>query len=72
MNIYTTIIRAISPTTGNLLAYSGPKIPGTSFENAQEYCENNGLGYCEVDGILLEVIPVETTEVISEWDINLN
>jgi hypothetical protein len=52
MNLYTTLIQAISPITGELTLYAGPNIPGISFNDAREFCERNGLGYCKVDGLL--------------------
>lgn len=58
MNQYTTIITAIDPKTGDLTEFAGPNIPGISFADAQKYCDRNGLGYCQIAGILIEAIPV--------------
>lgn len=55
MNLYTTTINAIKD--GNLLTFCGPNVPGISFEDAETYCEMNGLGYCKVDGLLISEIP---------------
>lgn len=57
MNTYTTVIRAVSPVDKKIRLYAGPSVPGVCFADAQAFCENNGLGYCEVDGILLAEIP---------------
>lgn len=57
MKLYTTTIRAIKPSTGELTTYGGPNVPGISFADAQAYCENNELGYCKVDGELVAEIP---------------
>lgn len=53
MQKYTTTIKAICPIDGKLKTYAGPHVPGISFATAQEYCNQNGLGYCKVDGILV-------------------
>lgn len=57
MNFYTTIIRAISPIDGKLKTYCGQNVQGISIADAQAYCENNGLGYCKVDALLIAEIP---------------
>lgn len=57
MKLYVTEIKAIKPSTGELTTYGGPNVPGISFEDAQDYCENNGLGYCKVVGELVSEIP---------------
>lgn len=50
---YLTEIRA--EVNGTIQVFSGPMVPGTSFEEAQKYCEENGLGYCIVVGVEDEV-----------------
>lgn len=52
MKKYVTIIMAIDPTTGDMCKWMGPYITAESFQDAQDYCNSNGLGYCEVDGEL--------------------
>jgi hypothetical protein len=59
MNLYTTEITAICPTTGELLKWGGPRVPGISFKDAVDYCQRNGLGYCKVTGILVMEIPTK-------------
>lgn len=54
MKQYTTIIKALDPSDGKMKVWQGPFIPAESFEKAREYCDNNGLGYCEVHGELVE------------------
>ncbi len=51
IQMYCTEISAYYHVTGKLLLWTGPLVPGTSFEDAQQYCEDNGLGYCKVNGI---------------------
>lgn len=55
--LYVTVVRAICPITGELKTFSGPRVPGISEEDANNYCQNNGLGYCKVVGILVAEIP---------------
>lgn len=59
MNLYTTTIKAITPGTNKLTTYVGPHVPGISFEDAENYCKHNGLGYCEVTGKLIAEIPCD-------------
>ena len=58
MKLYTTEI-----VTKDGCVWSGPKVPGISFEDAQNYCEANGLGYCTVTGEFIGEV---------DWDITFN
>lgn len=51
MNLYITEIKAKGKT------WCGPNVPGISAADAEAYCQNNGLGYCEVVGELVAEIP---------------
>jgi hypothetical protein len=53
VNLYTTQIKAIDPADGEMKTWCGPNVPGISFSDARWYCDNNGLGYCEVTGQLV-------------------
>lgn len=70
MKLWTTSIRAIDPKTRELKNWCGPHVPGINAQTAQEYCENNGLGYCKVDGELIAEIPFNTagTEGMIDYD----
>lgn len=57
MKLYTTSIYAIDPIDGDLKTYGGPNVPGISWQDAENYCQQNGLGYCKVDGELVAEIP---------------
>ncbi len=77
MKLYTTKIKAICPKDGELKTYAGPNVPGITFNDARQYCERNGLGYCEVDGELIAEIPVKEgrpdwKEMIDYENKNLN
>lgn len=55
--IFTTKIQAIKiqaiDSSGELSVFRGPNIEAFTWELAEAYCENNGLGYCQVTGILV-------------------
>lgn len=53
--IFTTIIKAIDPRypeDEELKTWQGPNIEAISWTHAEQYLQENGLGYCEVNGIL--------------------
>ncbi len=52
MKRWITTIKAISPINEEIELYGGPNIPGINIKDAEEYCENNGLGYCHIEGEL--------------------
>jgi len=53
MLYWITEIHALNPE-GHLKKWCGPAVPGISREDAERYCQENGLGYCRVVGILVE------------------
>lgn len=50
--LFATQIQAINPLTGELTLFAGPNVPGICFSDAENYCQNNGLGYCKVTGMI--------------------
>ena len=64
MNTYTTKIRAIDPLTNQLTTWFGPNVQGITPKHAQEWLNNNYLGYCKVDELLYQEIDTETNETI--------
>lgn len=64
MRMFATKIRAIDPETGEMETWEGPHVPGISIADAKDYCQNHGLGYCEVYGELVATVPIKpgTTE----------
>lgn len=48
--IWLTEIKAINPDTGELCKWSGPRIEADTMNEANDYCNRNGLGYCHVVG----------------------
>lgn len=67
MNLYITTIFAKSPKDGKLKEYGGPCVPGITKKDAQNYCENNGLGYCKVEGLLVAEIPCIEGTLKPDW-----
>jgi len=54
VKMWATQFRAINPATGQLCIWSGPLVPGATRLQAMEFCQNHGLGYLEVMGVLVE------------------
>lgn len=63
MRMWVTTIRAIDPKDGQLKTWGGQYVPGITKEDAERYCQENELGYCEVDGELIAVIPTKSDGV---------
>jgi hypothetical protein len=63
MNTYTTKIKAICPITNELTTFFGPNVQGITPYFAQEYLNNNYLGYCKVDELLYAEIDETTNEI---------
>jgi len=51
---FATSIKAIDPKTRGLVKFSGPIIEAKTWSAAETYCQENGLGYCKVTGIIEE------------------
>ena len=66
MKMWTTEIWAYSPAqlfapwAADPVKWQGPHVPGRNIEEAQEYCNKNGMGYCRVYGELIEEGPCDT------------
>lgn len=56
MKTFLTQLRAINNQTGELATYMGMRIPAESHEDAQRYCDENGMGYLRVIGEFIEEI----------------
>jgi len=52
MKKWLTEVKAVDKK-GDMKTYGGPDVEAPSWELAQEYCEQNGLGYCKVIGELI-------------------
>lgn len=67
--LWKTKIIAIDPRDGELKEWDGPGIVATSFEDAVRITLNEGMGYCEVVGILHEEIDAPELEFMSRWPV---
>lgn len=68
MDMYITEIKAECPYTGQMKIWGGPNVPGINLQDAQNYCENNGLGYCKVIGKLVAEIPCKEGTYSPDFD----
>ena len=68
MKIYITKIKAIDPKNGEMCTWTGPRVKGISFADAQKYCDENGLGYCEIGGELKMEITTKKDGFTPDWD----
>jgi hypothetical protein len=55
--LWVTSIEAKCVKTGEMHKFMGPYVPGFSFEDAEKYCQANGLGYCRVVGEFIKETP---------------
>lgn len=66
IKLWTTEIWAVNharyhdPLRGFPVKWQGPHVPGRTLQDAQEYCNKNGLGYCRVYGMLVEEGYIDT------------
>jgi len=68
MNQYVTSITAVDPKDGQLKEWGGPNVPGITQADAERYCQQNGLGYCRIDGILVAEIPCREGTYEPDWN----
>lgn len=69
---YTTKIRALDPEDGEMKTWCGPNIEAISWGMAKQYCDLNGLGYCEIDGQLVSEIPCFPGTRKADWSKEIN
>lgn len=43
--------------SGQMKTWGGPNVPGINHDDAVRYCQDNDLGYCDVLGELVAIIP---------------
>lgn len=68
MKTWCTEIRAVNPLTGELSTFGGPNVQAPTWALAEEYCQNNGLGYCRIVGELIAEIPCKPGTYDPDWD----
>jgi len=62
---YATEILAIDPIDREMKTWTGPIIEAQSESNAFDFCQNNGLGYCNIVGEVVGEIPYSIAEFAS-------
>lgn len=62
MYLFTTSIIAKDPIDGIMKKWGGPNIPADTIEEAEWFVQKYGLGYCKVDGQLIEEIELTDEE----------
>lgn len=67
MKYWITSIKAICPIRNELITFSGPNIKAPTAGLAHDYCQNNGLGYCHIDGELISEIPCKPNSYEPDW-----
>lgn len=72
MFTWSTIIRAIDPTDGELKTFCGPNIPALTRALAHDYCQQNGMGYCEVGDRIIKEVPTKEDGLTPDWDMAIN
>lgn len=59
MILWVTEIIAEDPLDKKVKRWVGPNVPGISQDDAQKFCNENGLGFCKVIGKLVKQEPQE-------------
>lgn len=54
VKLWVTQIEAISQLDGEIRIYPGPLVPGATRRDAEQYCQEHGLDYVQVIGVLVE------------------
>lgn len=57
VKVFATRIKAIDPTTGDLVTWHGDNVEALTEGMAQEWLNHNGKGYMKVVGELVAEIP---------------
>jgi len=66
MKTFTTLIKAVNQKTGELQYFAGQNVQAETIEDAQEYCNKNGLGYCKVDGEFISETESGNLRILNE------
>jgi len=72
MKKFVTELRAIDPKDGVLKTWCGQHIQVISIKDAQNYCEQHGIGYLKVIGELISEIPTKKDGITPDWNKEIN
>ena len=67
MRLWATEIEAKDPFTGELRRWAGPHVPGIDWDDAEDFCRRNELGYCKVIEELLSEAPSDPNTGRVDW-----
>ncbi|MEH6305918.1 hypothetical protein RYH73_09715 [Olivibacter sp. CPCC 100613] len=70
MKTFTTHLQAINPDTLELQLFAGPNIVAKDWDEAEDYCYRNGLGYLVVDGELSDPFIDNSTKLAQHLTLN--
>lgn len=68
MKKWGTKIYAKCAATNEMKTFVGQTIEAPNEALAHEYCQNNGLGYCFIDGEVLMEIPCKKDSLEPDWN----
>jgi hypothetical protein len=68
MKKWCTEILAIDIKDNQLKRWGGIEVEGITQKDAQQFCENNGLGYCRVIGELIAEISCKKGTYIPDFE----
>lgn len=69
--IWLTEVNAICPKTDKLKTFAGQNVMAESQDEAEKYCESNGLGYLKIIGVI-DIDEIEPTSKMNFNSIILN
>lgn len=67
---WATEILALDPLTGWLTRYIGPNVRGRTRDEATQFCQVNGLGYCRVTNEFIAEFDDDDETSLLEWLLN--
>lgn len=68
LRTFTTTVRAIDPTDGELKTWGGDRVQAISWQHAQHILNTTERGYMKVDGELVAEIPCHQGTFDPDWD----
>ena len=67
---FTTVLKAIDSKDGILKIWVGQTIEAPTFQLAEDYINNNGLGYLEITGELISSVDESTGSYLNFENLN--
>jgi len=67
MKWWCTTVYAKCAESGEMKSFFGPNIQAPTLKLAHDWCQNNGLGYCRIEGELESEIPCKEGTFEPDW-----